>query len=245
MSTALSTSGSWWFRRHHDTNRPDSDHHLGLYLRLPGSEDYGAAAVQLANWVAELSALGLLAHLNLGTYQPQHGRYGHEAAMAAEDVFAADSAAALAEMAMATRAGIPSPAVAVSSMADLAACFAALPEVGCRWLIDLLPQEKGRLQRSLRDAALLLVGADDDRAVLCGHPGGVAVAESWDQRRVALAAYRERLADERDPVTVPRSLLHDHYVRVVGVDPGRERVVNRLARAAALRQLALLHRRTL
>ncbi|MGH3930024.1 MAG: thiopeptide-type bacteriocin biosynthesis protein, partial [Pseudonocardiaceae bacterium] len=228
----------------HDTTRPDSDHQLRLYLRLPGSVDYGAAAMLLANWVAELRALGLLAHLNLGTYQPQHGRYGHDAAMAAEQVFATDSAAALAEMAMTTRVGIPSSAIAASSMADLAACFAALPEIGCRWLIDLLPQEKGRLQRSLRDAALLLVGADDNRAALRAHPGGAAVAESWDQRRVALAAYRERLADERDPVTVLRSLLHDHHVRVVGVDPDRERVANRLARVVAQRQIALIHRDT-
>jgi hypothetical protein len=33
--------------------------------------------------------------------------------------------------------------------------------------------------------------------------------------------------------------MHDHYVRVFGVDPERERVVNRLARAAALRLIAL------
>jgi hypothetical protein len=30
----------------------------------------------------------------------------------------------------------------------------------------LLPQEQGRLERSLRDAALLLVGTADDRAAL-------------------------------------------------------------------------------
>lgn len=25
----------WWFRRHHDTTRPDTDHHLGLCRRFP------------------------------------------------------------------------------------------------------------------------------------------------------------------------------------------------------------------
>ncbi|MGH3811888.1 MAG: thiopeptide-type bacteriocin biosynthesis protein, partial [Pseudonocardiaceae bacterium] len=216
---------SWWFRRHHDTTRPETDHHLELYLRLPGPEDYGAAAMLLANWVAELSALGLLAHLNLGTYHPQNGRYGRGTAMAVEDVSAADSAAALAEITMATRAGIPSQAIAAASMADLATCFASVPEVGWRWLIDLLPQEQGRLERSLRDAALLLAGGADDRAALSAHPGGEIVAAAWDQRRVALAAYREQLDEERDPATILRSLLHD------------------LARAAALRQLALIRRR--
>lgn len=235
---------SWWFRRHHDTTRPDTDHHLGLYLRLPGPEDYGAVARLLANWVAELSARGLLAHLNLGTYQPQNGRYGHGTPMAVEDVFAADSAAALAEISMATRTGIPSQAIAAASMADLAACFATVPEVGWRWLTDLLPQVRGKLDRSLRDATLLLAGTADDRAALSAHPGGEIVAAAWDHRRLALAAYREQLAEERDPATVLRSLLHDHHVRAVGVDPDREWVSNRLARTAALRQIALIRRRT-
>lgn len=235
---------SWWFLRHYDTTQPDTDHHLGLYLRLPGPGDYGAAAMLLANWVAELSALGLLAQLNLGTYQPQNGRYGHGTAMAVQDVFAADSAAALAEITMATRAGIPSQAITAASLADLAACLATVPEAGWRWLIDLLPQEQGRLERSLRDATLQLVDTAEDRAALSTHPGGEIVAAAWDKRRVALAAYREQLAEERDPATVLRPLLHDHHVRAVGVDPDRERVTNRLARAAALRQLALIRRRT-
>jgi len=157
---------SWWFRRHHDTTRPETDHPLRLYLRLSGPEDYVAAAMLLANWVAELRALSLLAHLNLGTYQPQNGRYGHGTANAVQDVFAADSAAALAEITMATRTGIPTQAIAAASMADLAACFATDPEEGCRWLIDLLPQEQGRLERSLRDAALLVAGTADGRAAL-------------------------------------------------------------------------------
>lgn len=235
---------SWWFRRHHDTTRPDTDHHLGLYLRLPGPEDYGSVARLLADWVAELSALGLLAHLSLGTYQPQNGRYGHGATMAAENVFAADSAAALAEIMMATRAGIPSQAIAAVSLADLAACFATVPEVGWRWLIKLLPQEQGKLDQSLRDATLLLTSTPDARTALSTHPSGEIVAGAWDHRRVALVAYREQLAGERDPATVLRSLLHDHHVRAVGVDPDREQVTNRLARAAALRQIALLRRRT-
>ncbi len=235
---------SWWFQRHHDTTRPDTDHHLGLYLRLPGPEHYSAAARLVANWVAELSALGLLAHLNLGTYQPHHGRYGPGATTAVEGVFAADSAAALAEITFATRAGIPSPAIAAASNTDLAACFTTVPEEGWRWLTDLLPQEQGRLDRSLRDATLLLAGTANNRAALSDYPGGEIVAAAWDHRRVALAAYRDQLADERDPATVLRSLLHDHHVRAIGVDPDRERVINRLTRAAALRQLALIRGRT-
>lgn len=235
---------SWWFRRYHDTTGPDADHHLGLYLRLAGTEDYGGVARLLAHWAADLSGQGLLAHLNLATYQPQNGRYGHGTTMAVEDVFAADSTAALAEIRFATRTGIPSPAIAAASMADLAASLATVPEVGWRWLTDLLTQEQGKQDRSLRDSTMLLAGTADGRAALSTHPGGETVAAAWDHRRVALAAYREQLTEERDPATVLRSLLHDHHVRAIGVDPDRERVINRLARTAALRQIALIRRRT-
>lgn len=233
----------WWFRRHHDTTRPDTDHHLELCLRLAEPGEYGAAAARLAHWAAELSVQGLLAHVNLGVYQPQHGRYGHGTVMAAaEAVFAADSTAAAAQITMATRAGIPSQAVAAASMANLAACFAPTPVEGCRWLINLLPQEEGKLDRALRDAALPLATPSDDRAALRTYPGGAIVAAAWDRRRVALATYRDRLAEDRDPATVLRSLLHDHHVRAVAADPGGERVTNRLARIAAQRQISLISR---
>jgi thiopeptide-type bacteriocin biosynthesis protein len=235
---------SWWFRRHHDTARPDSDHHLAVYLRLHDPEDYGTVAALLARWAARLRDHGLLAHLNLAAYQPQIGRYGHSAA---EDVFAADSAAALAEITMATSSSILGAAITAASLTDLATGLAETPHAGWRRLIDLLPQDKGRLDRSWRDATMLLIGTassdGSDRgtaaSALRAQPGGQRVVAAWDRRREALAAYRDQLARQRDPQTVLRSLMHDHYVRVFGVDPERERVVNRLARAAALRLIAL------
>lgn len=235
----------WWFRRHHDTTRPDSDQHLVLCLRLRGPQEYGVAAARLADWAARLSACGLLADLNLVTYQPQRGGYGHGAAMetATEGVFAADSAAALAQIRLATDTGMPNQAIAAASMSDVAASLAATPEAGHRWLVDLLPQEHGKLDSSLREAALQLASVDD-WAELRGLPGGQTVAEAWDQRREALAIYREQLSQDGDQMTVLRSLLHDHHVRAVGVDPGAERVTNRLARAVAQRQMALIHRST-
>jgi thiopeptide-type bacteriocin biosynthesis protein len=224
-----------WFRRDHDTTRPDSDHYLGLYLRLFTPEDYGPTSSQLARWFGQVSALGILADLHLAPYRPQHGRYGERATRAAEQVFAADSAAALAELAMATRAGLPTDAIAAASLADLAASFGTNPADGWQRLTELIPHEQGKLDRSLRTATLALT----NRAVVCRHPGGGQVVARWDERRAALADYRDQLALERDPTTVLRSLLHDHYVRTVGVDPDRERIVNRLARTIALRQLAV------
>ncbi len=233
----------WWFRRHHDTTRPDSDQHLVLGMRLRGPQEYGVAAARLADWAAGLSACGLLADLNLGTYQPQRGGYGHGAAMeaAVEGVFAADSAAALAQIRLATDSGMPNQAIAAASMSDVAASLAATPEAGHRWLVDLLPQEHGKLDSSLREAALRLVSVDD-WAELRGLPGGQTVAQAWEKRREALAVYRDRFSPDGDQTMVLRSLLHDHYVRAVGVDPGAERVTNRLARAVAQRQMALIHR---
>ena len=58
-------------------------------------------------------------------------------------------------------------------------------------------------------------------------------------RHEALAAYCRVLAEQRDPVAVLRTLLHEHHVRAVGVDPAFEKETGRLARAAALRRLAL------
>jgi thiopeptide-type bacteriocin biosynthesis protein len=182
--------------------------------------------------------MGLLSHLNLSTYQPQNGRYGHGSAMvSAEDVCAADSAAALAQISMAVRLGMSSQAVAAVSMVELAVGLATMPEEGLRWLVDLLPRERGKLDRSLRESALSLADTTEDPA-LHAHSAGEAVAVAWERRLMALTAYRARLAGERDPATVLRSLLHDHYVRAVGVDPDRERVTNRLARAVAQVRLA-------
>lgn len=234
----------WWFRRHHDTTRPDSDQHLVLCLRLRGPQEYGVAAARLADWAARLSACGLLADLNLGAYQPQRGGYGHGTAIeaAVEGVFAADSAAALAHIRLATNTGMPNQAIAAASLSDVAASLTATPEAGYRWLVDLLPQEHGKLDSSLRAAALRL--ASDDWAELRGLAGGQTVAKAWEKRREALAVYRDRLSQDGDHTTVLRALLHDHHVRAVGVDPGAERVTNRLARAVAQRQLALIHRDT-
>lgn len=236
-------TASSWFRRHHDTARPDADHHLDLYLRLHARECYGTVAALLAAWATKLAEHGLAGQLDLCTHQPQHGRYGHSTTETVEDVFAADSAAALAEIRMATRAGIPRAAITATSLTDVAACLAPSPPHGWQWLVDQLPQDKGKLDRSWRAATMWLMDAGSDHASLRTLPGGDSVAAAWDRRRSALVAYRIQLEHERDPATVLRSLLHDHHVRALDVDTELEWVVNRLARVAALRRLALHGRR--
>ena len=73
-------------------------------------------------------------------------------------------------------------------------------------------------------------------------PGGDTVAEAWGRRDAALAGYYEELSAQRDPGTVLRTLLHEHHMRALGLDPDFERQTGRLARAAALRQVALAGR---
>ena len=230
----------WWFSRHREMTRPDDEQHLNLYLRLATPAEYGPAAARVGRWAACLRERGLVPGLRLATYHPETARFGHSDAMAAaEEVFAADSAAALAQITTATRTGIPAQALAAASLAGLASSFAPTPTQGLRWLIDVLPHEPARPERSVRDATLELADPVGGRRALCALRGGENVAAAWDRRRAALAAYRARLAGQLDPCSVLRSLLHLHHVRSLGMDPERERVSNRLARAAALRQLAL------
>lgn len=229
----------WWFSRHREVTRPAAGQHLDLCLRLPAPDAYGPAAARVGRWAAGLRGQGLAPDLDLCTYHPETGRFGHGAAMAAaEEVFAADSAAALAQIAVAARAGTPAQALTVASLVDLACSYACTPAEGLRWLIDRLPRDQGKLERPLREAALDLAGQREEWPALRALPGGQNVVAAWELRRAALTAYRSQLAGQRDPGLVMRSLLHLHHVRSLGTDPGRERVSNRLARAAALRQIA-------
>ncbi|MFE7608100.1 lantibiotic dehydratase [Streptomyces celluloflavus] len=229
----------WWFRRHHDTTRPDAEQYLSLYLRLPTPDQYGQAATRIGEWAADLRRCGLLAHLQLATYRPEAGRYGHGEAMdAAEELFAADSAAALAQITLAVRTGLPPEAVTAAGLVDLAVSYAETPDVGLHWLINHLPHDQGKLDRTLRDVAMRVADPGDDWATLRAAPGTENVTRAWARRRAALVTYRTQLARQREPYGVLRSLLHMHHVRTIGVDPARERVSHRLARASALRQTA-------
>jgi CRISPR-associated protein (Cas_Cmr3) len=93
------------------------------------------------------------------------------------------------------------------------------------------------VSRALRATALRLAGAHGP-AALRAEPGGESAFRAWDRRRAALTAYRKQLEPDGEPLHVLRSLLHMHHVRAIGVDPERERVGCRHARAAALRWAA-------
>ncbi|KDA41225.1 hypothetical protein BMG523Draft_03959 [Frankia sp. BMG5.23] len=229
----------WWFRRNREMRRPEIDQYLAVYLWLSEPSAYGPAAACLARWADDLRRQHLLAHVSLTTYDPQSGRYGHSPALDhVQDVFAADSACAIAQISASIRAGVHPQALAAASLVDLAVSYAGSPQDGLDWLIRELRQEHGRLDPALRQQTLELADPHGSWTRLQSLPGGRDVLAAWGTRASALAAYRDALADQRDPMPVLRSLLHLHHNRAVGVDPAVERATGRLARACALRHTA-------
>lgn len=223
--TAMESEPTWWFTRHRQLSRPETGQHLTLNLHIVPAE-HAAVTVAVNWWATELHRQRLLARLTLEPYRPQTGRYGARSAMdAAHDVFAADSAAALAQIRLTSRTGHTPRAVAAASLVHLAAHLMPCAEDGWRWLIENTPAH-GRPDRTDRTQALQIYAAD----------GADDLTDSWAERARALAAYRQALtAQEYDPGTVLRSLLHQHHVRVLGVDPTTEAATLHLARAVALR----------
>ncbi|MGW2115357.1 lantibiotic dehydratase [Streptomyces zhihengii] len=224
----------WWFTRHREMARPDADQHLDLTLHLP-PDAYGAAAQRVHRWADSLHGTGLAAGLVLAPYQPQTGRFGHGPAMdAAHRVFAADSAVALAQIQLTERTDALAPqALAAASALHLVTPLAPDTAAAEEWLVRTLPQGTGRLNRALR-AQVLELAAPNGASALAALPGGPVVAEAWQARTATVDTYRNTLTGQRDPLDVARSLLHQHHVRALGIDPRAEETTIRLVRTAAL-----------
>ncbi|HET9080869.1 MAG TPA: thiopeptide-type bacteriocin biosynthesis protein [Trebonia sp.] len=230
----------WWIRRHRDMVHTWEPQHLALLIRLSDPGEFGAIARELARLADELAAAGLPGDLSLASYAEHPGRYGEGPAMAAaEKVFAADTLAAIAQVTAASASGTTGQALAASSMAAVAAAFAANAQAGYRALTRCLDQGAGPLDRGVREDACRLADPVDGHAALRALPGGQDVASAWERRDQTLAAYYDALAAQRDPGTMLRTLLHEHHMRALGIDPDLERQTGRHARAAALRRLAL------
>lgn len=211
----------WWFLR---MRRPVP--HLRLRLH---TGDYGGAAVRIGRWAAMLRQQGLAGDLSLDTYHPESGRYGDGPALAAaEDLFAADSTSALAQLGAEADGRIDRQALVAASMIDLAAAMLGSRADGCEWLVShSAPAGRTPIDRDrLRQAVTL------DPAALPGP-----VRHAWQKRSRAAASYAEALAASDGPLTpgsVLASLLHLHHVRAYGPDEAAEQVTYRLARHIAL-----------
>ncbi len=229
----------WWMGRHRDVIRLDADQYVSVFFRLEDPAAYGVVAVRLAEFAAGLHSRGLPSELALAAYHEHPARYGDGPALAAaEQVFAADTTAAITQLRLAEQAGISGQALAAASMAHLAAGFAADPAAGYRALLACLKRHTEPADRILSDLARDLVDPCGEFRRLRALPGGGDVAAAWQARHTALRAYHDSLLPQRDPAGVLRTLLHEHHVRAVGVDPQFERKTGHLARAAAMRCLA-------
>ncbi|HEY9473993.1 MAG TPA: lantibiotic dehydratase [Mycobacteriales bacterium] len=224
----------WWYVPYRDP-----EPHLRVRIRLSSSEAYGSAAQCLGAWAMRLRQQGLLGRMQLGTYHPETGRYGFgEAMAAAEQVFAADSAAVLTQRHAAAHVGVAPEVITAVSLLDLTIAFTGDTARGMGWIVDQVPREPARVGRHLHAEVTHLADPHDNWATLRALDGGEVVVAAWKRRHDALAAYRQRLAAQREPLSVLPSLLHMHHTRVFGIDPQRERVGRRLARAAAQRWIA-------
>ncbi|GAA4552725.1 lantibiotic dehydratase [Amycolatopsis samaneae] len=226
----------WWFLPYRDP-----DNHLRLRIRLTNPTSFGEVAARVGAWAAELRRLGLIATMQLDTYHPETGRFGHGPAMtAAEAVFAADSAAALAQRAHLTAPGAADVrALTAASLLDLAAAFTGGHKTGAAWLIENITTDPiPAPDRAVYDQALHLAEPRHNAAAVRKLPGGEEITQAWDRRRTALSAYRVTLhaAGAPAPDGVLASLLHLHCIRTSGIAPENERISHRLARAAALSQ---------
>ncbi|WEH16436.1 lantibiotic dehydratase [Streptomyces sp. VNUA24] len=222
---------TWWFTRYND---PDS--HLRLRLRLPNPNAFGEVAQHVAAWAGELRAEGLLQRIQWDTDEPETGRYGTGPTLdAAEQVFAADSAAALAQMALPIPDSLR-PAVTAASFVDIADAFLGSPADGRAWLTtNLLKNDGEATTRDVLSVAIHLSAPGPDHAALRALPNGEHLVATWALRRAALIAYRQALeAHGADPSAVLPSLLHMHHNRAAGIAPDSEAICRRLARAAAL-----------
>ena len=229
----------WWLRRHRDMTRPEAAQHIAVLIRLRNPGGFTEAAAELAGLAASLEARGLPCQLTLAPYHEHPGRYGQGNVIpAAERVFAADTATAVAQLAMTTSAGVPGQALAAASMARIAAAFAPGPAAGYQALTRCLDKGTGPLDRALRAQACDLADPAGDFLALRALPCGGTVAAAWERREGELAGYYRALSAQRDPGTVLRTLLHEHHMRALGMDPDLERQTGRLARAAAQRQIA-------
>ncbi|MFC0862228.1 lantibiotic dehydratase [Sphaerimonospora cavernae] len=235
----LGDQAEWWFLRYHDP-----DPHLRLRLKLP-TDSFASATAVISAWSRRLRQAGLVTHAVWDTYFPETARFGGAAAMAtAEAYFAADSAAALAQLTAGGQANGPDlRALTAASMLDIAIALITDAAEAMRWLIEHARTDTSPPARTLYDQAVALANPNDHRD-LAAQPAGERIVSCWARRRTAAAAYRQALEKNgTPPAALLPELLHLHHVRMAGAFLPGERACLHLARAAALSWTARTARR--
>jgi len=235
LTARLGDGESWWFIRYEDP-----EPHLRLRITL-GTGGIGAAAGHVGAWTSELRDHGLVTQVSWDTYSPETARFGGEAAMrAAEEFFAADSAAAVVQGAATARKNGPDlRALTAASMTDIVRGATGSGAEAMRWLTEHTRTGPVPPPRPVYDQAVALVCAP-----CSAHKPTSDVERAWTARRSALAVYRDAL-QRTGTVSLTDllpDLLHLHHARVTGPDLDGERVCLHLARAAAQSWLARVGR---
>ncbi|RBM04526.1 lantibiotic dehydratase [Streptomyces sp. PT12] len=220
----------WWFLPYHDP-----EDHLRLRLSVPVG-GVASASAAIGAWSQRLRRAGLVARVQWDTDFPETARFGGAAIDSAEVYFAADSQAAVAQIAASTAKGGPhAQALTAASMLDLATGLIGNTAEAMTWLITHTRTTTTPPARPLYNQAVALANPNHHRH-LASQPGGEQIVTSWSQRRDALAAYRTALEQtgSTDAIAQLPELLHLHHTRIAGVDLEAERQCLHLARAAAL-----------
>lgn len=221
----LPPEGRWWFLRH-----ADPEPHLRLRIS-------GLPIDAITGWTQELTDADLTRRVQWDTDFGEPGRFGSPAAYhATTAVFAADSAAALAQLAItARRPTLGWRALTAASMVDLVTAVIGDPQQALRWLIARTRTHRPAPPRAVYDQAIALANPYDPTAV-ASLRGSENLMDRWAQRRRTVAAWRDSLpaVSAVPPVELLPDLLHLHHVRVAGLDLDSERACLHLARAAAL-----------
>ncbi|AXI79786.1 lantibiotic dehydratase [Peterkaempfera bronchialis] len=226
LPTLLEELGApqWWFVRYRDP-----DNHLRVRLMCaPGA--LGSVFEHIGEWTRRLRRHGLITHASVETYHPETSRFGGPTAIdAAERYFAADSAAALAQLAAQAGTGVlDARAMTAASMVDIATGLLGDSAAAMHWLIEHTRTTPAAPPRAVYRQAVDLVNT---------RPADLskAIATAWSARRGALTAYRRVLTGAAmQPQDLLPDLLHLHQVRMHGPDLPEERTHLHLARAAAL-----------
>jgi thiopeptide-type bacteriocin biosynthesis protein len=222
----------WWFLRY-----ADPEDHLRLRFTFPPGNT-GLAASRIGAWTQHLRRVGLIADASWDTYYPETARFGGTTVMdSAEEFFAADSAAVLAQlMAAAGRNGPHAQALTAASVVDIAVGLIGDDATAMHWLIEHTRTSSSPPPRALYDQAVALVAAPPSCDSSAASPADAAIAASWRARRGALTGYREALRHTGTicPSELLPDLLHLHHARMAGPDLTAERAILHLSRAAAL-----------
>ncbi len=205
-----------------------------LRLRLKFNEDaIGTAVEQVSAWNDVLRDAGLINSVSWETYYPETARFGGTAVFAVAEVcFAADSAAAIAQLtACAGKHGPDVRALTAASVVDIAVGLLGDDDRAMHWLVEHTATDATPPPRTLYKQAVALANTHDIDEV---------VSSAWEKRGVALTAYRSALdtAGTIRPAELLPDLLHLHHARMAGLDLARERTCLHLARAAALSRIA-------